>query len=322
MDRREFLAAAAGAGLVAGGYGFTGRARAQALSGADAGAGGAGLAATELRDGLLQITGAGGNAVGLATAEGVLLVDSGAPEHADALLNLVDERFGGEPVRLLFNTHWHLDHTGGNDRIGAAGAGIVAHENTRLWMSIDYYIEWQDRTSPARPPEALPNRTFYSSDPQPLEETLGEERIVYGHLREAHTDGDIYVYFPDRNVIAAGGAVTVGEYPVLDYITGGWIGGMIDATSKLIEMSDDETLIVPKRGPAQTRDYLLAQKAMLETVRERIEEMAHQGKGIDDMIAAAITAEFDDRWGSNSELFLNNAYKGMWWGGRMRGIVA
>ncbi|MBN1240314.1 MAG: MBL fold metallo-hydrolase [Gammaproteobacteria bacterium] len=314
MDRRDFIGSAARAGLLLGGWGLAARAVAQAASG--------GVTATDLRGGLLQFTGAGGNVVGLRAGDGVVLVDSGAPDRAAELLKLADQRFGGAPVQLLFNTHWHLEHTGGNDAIGAAGAKIVAHENTRLWMSIDYYIDWQDRTYPARAPEALPTETFFSSDPQPIEHSFGGERIVYGHLREAHTDGDIYVHFPDRNVIAAGGAVTVGEYPVLDYITGGWIGGLIDATSKLIDMSDDETLIVPQSGPAQKRDYLTAQKEMLETVQTRIEEMAHQGKGIDDMVAANITAEFDARWGSNSELFLSNAYKGMWWGGRMRGIVA
>src|SRR5690606_39636624 len=168
----------------------------------------------------------------------------------------------------------------------------------------------------------LPNHTFFSSDPQPIEEVFGGERIVYEHMSGAHTDGDIYVHFPERNVIVAGGAVTVGEYPVPDYITGGWIGGTIDAVSKLIDMSDEETLIVPKAGPARTRADLVAQREMMSTVRERIEEMAHKGMGIDDMVAAEITAEFDSMWGGNAALFVSNSYKGMWWGGRMRGLVA
>jgi glyoxylase-like metal-dependent hydrolase (beta-lactamase superfamily II) len=144
---------------------------------------------------------------------------------------------------------------------------------------------------------------------------------VYAQLTQAHTDGDIYVAFPQHNVIVAGGAVTASSYPILDYITGGWLGGMAAATEKLIEMSDADTLIVPDSGPPQRRTDLTAQLKMLETVRERIEAIALQGKGVDDMIAAEITKEFDTRYGGDSALFISNAYEGMWWN-RIRGTVA
>jgi hypothetical protein len=129
------------------------------------------------------------------------------------------------------------------------------------------------------------------------------------------------VRFPERNVIVAGGAVTVGSYPVLDYVTGGWIGGMVDATNQLLGMMDDETLVVPDVGPVQRRADLETQVKMLSTVRERIEAIALEGRGVDDMIAAKITAEFDERYGADSEQFIANAYEGMWWN-RLRGIVA
>ncbi len=293
--------------------------------------GAAPLAARRLGDGMLAIGGAGANVVALSGPNGLIMVDSGAPARANELAQFVGARFGdipvaarfGDiPVAALFNTHWHLDHTGGNEALAAADTRIVAHENTRLWMSTKVHVEWEDRRYEPRPDAALPNDTFFSSDPQPIELEVGGERIVYGHLPEAHTDGDIYVWFPQRNVIAAGGAATTGRYPVPDYITGGWIGGLGDATRALMEMCDQDTLIVPAWGPVLGRNDLQAQLEMLATVRERIEAMALVGRGIDEMIEARLTAEFDERFGDDAALFVANVYHGLWWGGRMRGIVA
>ncbi|HZF30123.1 MAG TPA: hypothetical protein VE907_13470, partial [Gammaproteobacteria bacterium] len=137
----------------------------------------------------------------------------------------------------------------------------------------------------------------------------------------AHTDGDIYVRFPQQDVIVAGGCVTAGRYPMLDYITGGWIGGLADATKKLIDMSTPDTLIVPDVGPPQRVADLEAQRTMLETVRARIEAIALQGRGVEDMIGERITKEFDEHYAGDSKLFITNAYEGMWWS-RLRGIVA
>jgi glyoxylase-like metal-dependent hydrolase (beta-lactamase superfamily II) len=279
------------------------------------------LAGQAVRGGLTLITGAGGNVVLLATPEGVVQVDSGTSARAQDLAKLVAEHLGSSPARTLFNTHWHLDHTGGNEAAAPNGTPIVAHENTRLWMSTKFYVEWEDRYYQRRPKAAWPNKTFFSSDPQPLFVDVGKTRVEYGHLPEAHTDGDIYVRFPEQNVIVAGGTVTAGRYPVLDYITGGWIGGLADATKKLIALCDADTLVVPDVGPVQRRADLEAQKEMLETVRQRIEAIALQGRGVQDMIAEQVTKEFDARYAGDSKLFISNAYEGLWWS-RLRGIVA
>ena len=279
------------------------------------------LRVAEMRE-LALISGAGGNVVARRHDGALLLVDSGAPHAAKALHTLLGERFGGAAVELLFNTHWHLDHTGGNEVVAAGGTPtILAHENTRLWMSTEFDVEWEETHYERRPRDAWPNRTFFTSDRQPLAIEFGGETVTYGHLLEAHTDGDIYVRFEQRNVIVAGGAVTAGRYPVLDYITGGWIGGMVDATAKLLGMMDDETLVVPDVGPPQRRADLEAQVEMLTTVRERIEAIALEGRGVEDMIEAGITKEFDARYGEDSAQFIANAYEGMWWN-RLRGIVA
>jgi len=277
----------------------------------------AALAIVPLRDGLVQIRGPASNMLLLAGRDGALLVDSGAAETSAELRHTLDERLGGTRVGTLINTHWHPDHTGGNDSFGKAGAKIAAHESTRLWMSTEYYVDWQRRTYEPRAPEALPNATFFSSDPQPLVLEIGGEHVEYGHLREAHTDGDVYVHFRERNVIAAGGAVGGGMYPILDPATGGWIGGLVEAQTKLLALTNDETLIVPHSGPAQSRAQLEEQLAMLRTVRERVENLMRKGRSAAEMIAAGVTAEFDARYGGDGPRFIRNMYDGLWWTGRL-----
>lgn len=281
----------------------------------------AALEVRELRGGLQLVSGAGGNVVLLRTPDGAVQVDSGSPERARDLAKLVAERFDGAPTRTLFNTNWRLHHTGGNEAVAPRGATIISHENTRLWMSTKFYVEWEDRYYQRRKPEALPNKTFFTSDKQPLHAEVGGVPIEYAQLPEAYTDGDIYVRFPQQNVIVAGGCVTAGRYPILDYITGGWIGGLADGIKKLVEMSDADTLIVPDAGPPQRVADLEAQRKMLETVRERIEAIATQGRGVQDMISEGITKEFDEHYAGDPKLFISNAYEGMWWS-RLRGIVA
>jgi glyoxylase-like metal-dependent hydrolase (beta-lactamase superfamily II) len=308
--RRNFLGLALGT-AAAGAFGLDGLWRTAAAQGA------APLSETALRDGLTLIRGAGGNAVLLQSANAAALVDSGAPERAADVAASVRERIGDGRLAALFNTHWHPAHTGGNDALAAAADRIVAHENKRLWMSTEHYVDWEDRTYSPRAAAAVPTATFYSSDPQPLALQVGDERIEYGHLREAHTDGDIYVFFRERNVLVAGGAVAAGAYPVLDYATGGWIDPLIAATQNLIGLTDDSTLIVPDNGPAQSRAHLVAQQEMLTVMRERIAALMRKGQSIAEMLAADVTAEFDTAWGDNRERFVTNLYNGLWWAGRL-----
>ncbi|HMB74591.1 MAG TPA: MBL fold metallo-hydrolase, partial [Gammaproteobacteria bacterium] len=278
----------------------------------------AALDALALRGDLSLITGGGGNVVVLSDSHAAALVDTGSVEHAASLASLVSRTTSGVPVELILNTHWHEDHTGGNDLYGGDSAPrIVAHENTRLWMSTEYYVDWEGRTYVPRASAALPNDTFFSSDTQPIVIGHGAESIEYAHLPEAHTDGDIYVLFREHNVIATGGACTAGEYPVPDYATGGWIGGLIDATSKLLDIADGDTLIVPAHGPVQTREHLYRQREMLVAVRERMEELMRAGRSAPEMLAAGVTDAFDAQWRNNRERFVSNVYGGLWWVGRL-----
>ncbi len=315
-NRRDFLQHAFGAAAVAAGSGVL-----DALLASTAAAQTAALTEAALRDGLSVLNGAGGNIVLLRNSAGTAVVDSGGVEFAESVATAVRGHSTDGKIRALFNTHWHPDHSGGNDALAPLATDVIAHENTRLWMSTEYYVDWQDRTYTPRAPGALPNKTFYASDPQPLALDIGDERIEYGHLREAHTDGDMYVLFRERNVLVAGGVVSVGRYPVIDYATGGWIGGLLDATKKLLDLSDDRTLIVPDSGPAQPRAHLVAQHEMLTTVRERIANLMRKGRSIEEMLAAGVTDEFDSAWGDNRERFVANIYHGLWWTGRLDGSL-
>ena len=275
------------------------------------------LGVERLSDNLFVIRGAGGNVVALTAPGGVLLVDSGSQPHARALLRTVAALPGAGPLHTVFNTHWHWDHTGGNELVRRAGATVIAHENTRLWLGETIWEEWQNRTYPPRPREAWPTQTFYTSGTM----TFGGEPIEYGYLPQAHTDGDLYVYFRRQNVLAAGCIVSVGRYPVLDYCTGGWIGGMADATEKLVAMSDEKTRIVPGLGPVQTRSDVAAEQAMLATLKDDLWQLMRKGYGADDMLAAGATRTFDPQWGDPTQ-FVQSVYRGLYAHVReMRGVV-
>ena len=297
-DRRSFLKAAI-AGAT--GVSLTVRGRAFGRPAPDP------IVTTPLSDNLVQLAGAGANVVALTGPDGVLLVDGGLEERSGDLLKAVSRLPGGRPVHTLFNTHWHWNHTGANERLAKDKAKIVAHENTKLWLGADFYVDWEDRHYKPRPKAAWPTETFYTSGKL----TAGNEEVVYGYLPRAHTDGDIYVFFPKSNVLVAGGLVSVGKYPILDYCTGGWIGGMTDASKALLEVTNAQTKIVPGLGPVQTRADLQAQYDMLSTMKDRLIGLLKKGMGTDDLIANPPTQEFDAKWG-DPKLFLANAYRGLW----------
>jgi len=169
-----------------------------------------------LSDSLHLFQGAGGNVVAAAAAGAVLLVDGGLEEDSAALLGQVAAVTGAAKVELLLNTHWHWDHTGSNAALGKAGAQIIAHENTRLWLATRVDSKWEHRIYPPQPARALPTQTFFYG---PQKRSFGGQDVEYTIMPQAHTDGDIYVFFPRENVLVAGGVVTGGSYPLPDYCT-------------------------------------------------------------------------------------------------------
>ena len=327
--RRHFLKTLVGGGaalaspMLVGGVGtlLPRLALARDHSGHDDGqSGGAPPAIVSLSDSLALITGVGGNVVALSGPEGVLLVDTGAPDRSKELLKTVatlKSRSGSPSIPVAFNTHWHWDHTGGNETLHRQGTKLIAHENTRLWLGQPIWSEWQNRHYAPRPKEAWPTQTFWTSGQM----EFGGEPIEYGHLTQAHTDGDLYVYFRKQNVLAAGCVLSVGRYPILDYSTGGWIGGMADATKKLLDITDEKTRIIPGSGPVQTRADLAAAQEMCATLWNDLWHQMLKGYGAEDMIASGVTQKYDARYG-NPDLFLRQAFQGLYAHVReMRGAV-
>jgi glyoxylase-like metal-dependent hydrolase (beta-lactamase superfamily II) len=267
----------------------------------------ASLTSTRLSDTITLVSGGGGNVVVVTADDSVAMVNGGLREHAAELSKTVAEISGGKPVRYLFNTDWHAEHTGSNEMLGQAGAQIIAHENTKQYLANDIFLEWQHRTYKALPKAAWPTRTSYDAGKM----TIGRERIEYGPLGQAHTDGDFYVFFPDSNVLVAGDVLAVGTYPIADYISGGWLGGLMNASKTLLDLTNDQTKIIPGIGAVQTRADLKTQHEMLVTLRERLHQMMRKGMGAEDMLAAGATKEFDARCG-DPEAFINITYRGLW----------
>ena len=153
-----------------------------------------------------------------------------------APLKLALKSVARSKVQTLFNTHWHPDQTGSNERLGKAGTQIIAHENTKLWLGRKITVDWLPAVHPALPKIALPNRSFYTTDTL----AFGGEDIAFGHLGQAHTDGDLYVHLPKANVLVAGGVVSSDGWPVLDWQCGGWIGGLVGAQDRLLKIANSE----------------------------------------------------------------------------------
>jgi cyclase len=256
---------------------------------------------------LSLVTTGGTNVLALSTADGLVLVDSGAPELSDALMGSLRQVVPDRRVRTVFNTHGHAEHTGANEVFRQGGATIVAHENTRLWMATPTWMPAEDRYRPARSPAAHPNETFYVDGSM----DAGGERIDYGYLIEAHTSGDIYVFFRDANVLAAGDVASPARDPELDWFTGAWLGGRVDAMDRLLALSDDDTRIVPGYGPVISRADLQAECDMMATVYERAVDRVRQGDSAEDMREAGVIDGLARTW-NDPHTFLYAVHKGLW----------
>jgi cyclase len=256
----------------------------------------------------VRISVAGSNVLATESSDGLVLVDGGLSEHSGSLLAALAREFRSSPIAWLFNTHWHREQTGLNASVGQRRGVVCAHENTRLWLATEYYVDWQDRTYAPLSAVALPNRTFYGTD-ESL--TIGGRSLRYGRLPNAHTDGDVFVHLVDEDILAVGGAVTPDAYPLMDYSTGGWLGGVVDASKALLKLAGSKTRIVAASGPVLSRDALEQQLELATVLRDRVVEQIKLGKSVQDMLDAGITREFDGRYG-DPQFFLRSAYRGLW----------
>jgi glyoxylase-like metal-dependent hydrolase (beta-lactamase superfamily II) len=252
--------------------------------------------------------GAGGNVVASGGPKGLLLVDGGTQERSAELLKHIAAESGGRKIETLINTHWHWDHTGSNLALARSGARILAHENTRLWLTQEVISKWEGRTYPPLSAKALPTQTFFYGA---HEMSTPNGKIEYGYLPQAHTDGDLYVFFPEANVLVAGDVVSGGSYPIADYCTNGWLGGMISALKLLIGKCDGQTQVVPGSGPVRKKADLQAQLDMCFEVLSKIADNYYKGETWGQLVESQPTRAFDARWG-NPDVFLKTGYEGAW----------
>ena len=244
-------------------------------------------------EGVYMLTGLGGNIGVSVGADGVILVDDQFAPLTDKVRAAVAAISSG-PIRFVLNTHWHFDHTGGNENLGKAGALIVAHDNVRRRMSVGQFIEALGRQEPPSPQAALPVVTFTEA----VTIYLNGDSINVFHVAPAHTDGDAIVWFRRANVVHMGDTFFHGRYPFVDLSSGGSVNGLIGAADRVLDIADANTKIIPGHGPLGDRAALLGYRTMLVTVRDRIKQAVAAGRTLEQVQAAKPTAEFDAVWGN------------------------
>jgi cyclase len=253
---------------------------------------------------LTVIDGGGANVVAFSAPDGFVLVDGGVPKSGDKVMAALGSN---AKVRILFNTHHHTDQTGNNEMFAAAGAKIIAHKRTLEWMSADHWVQAEERYENARPKAARPSETFLTTGSL----KAGDEQIDYGYLTLAHTNGDIYVFFRNANVLAVGDVASPLRDPELDYLTGAWIGGRVDSMDVLLKLANEQTRIVPAYGPWMSKAEFKAERDMMEVVRERLFKQVRQGDGPRDMLDGGVLSGLPRTW-KDPYKFLYDAAKGLW----------
>jgi glyoxylase-like metal-dependent hydrolase (beta-lactamase superfamily II) len=260
----------------------------------------------DVAPGIHMLVGRGGNIGVSSGADGLVLIDDQyAPLHAKIAAAVSAIQPG--PVRFVLNTHWHGDHTGGNEAFGEAGAVIVAQDAVRARMSVEQFMKAFDRRVPAAPPAALPVVTFGADVTLHLN---GEELHVI-HVPRAHTDGDAIVHFRKANVLHMGDTFFAGRYPFIDLGSGGTLAGVIAAAELALKLAGDHTKIIPGHGPLTDRAGLAAYHDLMVLAHERVGAAISDGKSLEDVVASRPLSEYDEEWGGGfitPEGFLKIAY--------------
>jgi cyclase len=255
---------------------------------------------TDLGDNVYMLEGQGGNITVAVAKDGIIMVDSEfAPLHDK--IKAAIAAVSNQPVKYLIDTHFHGDHTGGNEAFAKDGAEVIAEANVKKRLAAGTTNGLTGVKTPPAPAGALPTKTYSGA----FKIRLNGRVADLTHIANAHTDGDTYVWFKTANVLSTGDTFTNGRYPNIDFANGGNIKGMIAATDAFLKLTDTKTRIVPGHGPIADRAALIAYRAMLVTARDRMAALVKQGKSEDDVVAAKPFADLDAKW-ALSELAATN----------------
>lgn len=267
-------------------------------------------AGTTLKVQMLQpsvalITGGAGNVLVAKAANGELLVvDGGDKAGGKELRRTIETAMDSKKFATLINTHWHPEQTGLNEVLGNKSTRIFAHENTREWLSTPVKRLLENKTLAPLPPAARPNDVFYHYG----DFKHGNTTVLFGYLRQAHTDGDMYVYLPEANVLHAGGVLDTEGWPFLDWWTGGWMGGVVDGIETLLSVANDGTLIIPANGKPITKSELQKQRDMYSKIFTTVRNMFQKANTVEQTVAAKPAREWEAQYGS-ADAFITLA----WW---------
>jgi cyclase len=259
---------------------------------------------------MLELIGEGAGNIALSTgADGAVLVDTQfAPLNAKILAAV--RAAGGSDVKYVINTHWHGDHTGGNEPLGQAGALIIAHDNVLARMSTEQFMAAFNQRVPPSPAVARPVVTF----PTRTTFRLNGDVVQIVHVENAHTDGDSIVHFTNANVIHTGDTYMKDVYPFIDVSSNGSINGFIASADAVLSRADANTRIIPGHGALANKADMQRFHDMLVAVRGKLQALIDQGMTEDEVVAARPTAEFDAAWGQgfmNPENFTRFSYQSL-----------
>jgi glyoxylase-like metal-dependent hydrolase (beta-lactamase superfamily II) len=260
--------------------------------------------ATALGRGLHVLFGAGGN-IGVSIGDdAVFIVDDQfaplTPKIVAAIRTLTDK-----PVKFVLNTHWHFDHTGGNENFGKAGALIVAHDNVRKRMSTEQFMAAMNRREPPSPKAALPVVTFNDG----VTFHINGDSVIVSHVAPAHTDGDAIVWFQKANAVHMGDVFNNTGLPFIDLSSGGSVHGVIAAADKVYAMVGADTRIIPGHGQVTDRNRLKMWRDAVYTVREGVQREVRAGKTIEQVLALKLAAAYEKEWPGGHERFVRAVYE-------------
>ncbi len=238
--------------------------------------------------------------------DGALMIDGGLAANADALLAAVRDATASSRIHTLINTHWHPEQTGANEAVGRNGGVIFAHEKTRMSLSNTVQSVTFEGRRPPLPQVARPNRSVRSDGS--LE--FGGQQIDYGYLPAAHTDGDLYVHFPEMNLLVAGGVVSAEEWPILDYRNGAWLGGRVRAVERLAGLVGPDTRVVPAHGRVMTGSDIVRHRDIYQKLYLTMIDYMNMGLGPEDAVERNPLKPYQAEFGDPS-VFLYGALRSM-----------